>query len=154
MRHEPKFRFLRPCRGLSNELLSKKILSLFHEFERQSRSLGLTVEAIKSHDLIRDPERANVAVERYRLGYTPEPMVRGDIEDGRLVRLDMCEYKYGFMRLHAIYQTDTPRARRPLRLIARFEAQPAATAEAVTQSSYPVHDTRPAERSVTYARHG
>src|SRR5260221_10966480 len=30
-----------------------------------------------------------------------EPMVREDIEAGRLVRLDMREYKDGFMRLHA-----------------------------------------------------
>ena len=41
-------------------------------------------------------------------GYMPAPMVREDVEAGRLVRLDMREYKDGFMRLHAIYRTDTP----------------------------------------------
>ena len=34
--------------------------------------------------------------------------VREDIQAGRLVRLDMHEYKDGIMRLHAIYRTDTP----------------------------------------------
>jgi DNA-binding transcriptional LysR family regulator len=51
-------------------------------------------------------------------GFMPEPMVRKDIETGRLVRLDMREYKDGFMRLHAIYR----RIHRPARgswLIAR-----------------------------------
>jgi DNA-binding transcriptional LysR family regulator len=33
-------------------------------------------------------------------GYMPEPMVREDVEAGRLVRLDMREYKDGFLRLH------------------------------------------------------
>ena len=34
-------------------------------------------------------------------GYMPEPMVREDLEGGRLVQLDMPEYKDGFIRLHA-----------------------------------------------------
>jgi DNA-binding transcriptional LysR family regulator len=44
-------------------------------------------------------------------GYMPEPMVRHDLEGGRLVLLDLPEYKDGFIRLHAIYRTDTPQAR-------------------------------------------
>ena len=81
-------------------------------------------------------------------------MVRGDIEEGRLVRLDMREYKDGFMRLHAIYRTDTPPGPAASWLIARFEAQPAATAEAVTQSSILSTTRDRRKRSVTYARHG
>jgi DNA-binding transcriptional LysR family regulator len=41
-------------------------------------------------------------------GYMPEPMVREDLETGRLVQLDMAEYKDGFLRLYAIHRTDTP----------------------------------------------
>src|SRR5262245_34972714 len=33
-------------------------------------------------------------------GFMPEPMVREDLERGRLVRLDMREYKDGFFQLH------------------------------------------------------
>jgi DNA-binding transcriptional LysR family regulator len=65
-------------------------------------------------------------------GYMPEPMVREDVEAGRLVRLDIREYKDGFMRLHAIYRTDTPPGPAGSWLIARFEAQTAGAAEAVT----------------------
>jgi DNA-binding transcriptional LysR family regulator len=61
-------------------------------------------------------------------GYMPEPMVREDIDDGRLVRLDMPEYKDGFVRLHAIYRTDTPPGPAGAWLIARFVAQTAAAA--------------------------
>jgi DNA-binding transcriptional LysR family regulator len=56
-------------------------------------------------------------------GYMPEPMVREDLERGRLVQLDMREYKDGFLRLHAIYRTDTPPGPAGSWLIARFEAQ-------------------------------
>jgi DNA-binding transcriptional LysR family regulator len=56
-------------------------------------------------------------------GYMPEPMVREDVQAGRLVRLDMREYKDGIMRLHAIYRTDTPPGPAGSWLIARFEAQ-------------------------------
>src|SRR5262249_45820741 len=56
-------------------------------------------------------------------GYMPEPMVREDLEAGRLVRLDMPEYKDGFIRLHAIYRTDTPPGPAGSWLIARFAAQ-------------------------------
>jgi DNA-binding transcriptional LysR family regulator len=41
-------------------------------------------------------------------GYMPEPMVCEDLETGRLVQLDMAEYKEGFLRLYAIHRTDTP----------------------------------------------
>ena len=44
----------------------------------------------------------------------PEAMAREDIESGRLVRIDVPEYKDGFARLHAIYRTDTPPASRIL----------------------------------------
>jgi DNA-binding transcriptional LysR family regulator len=68
-------------------------------------------------------------------GYMPEPMVREDVEIGRLVRLDMREYKDGFMRLHAIYRTDTPPGPAGSWLIARFEAQSAGAADAVSPRS-------------------
>ena len=56
-------------------------------------------------------------------GYMPEPMVRDDLEGGRLVQLDLPEYKDGFIRLHAIYRTDTPPGPAGSWLIARFVAQ-------------------------------
>jgi DNA-binding transcriptional LysR family regulator len=68
-------------------------------------------------------------------GYMPEPMVREDIEKGRLVRLDMPEYKDGFIRLHAIYRTDTPPGPAGSWLIARFVAQAEEVAEARNQRS-------------------
>ena len=68
-------------------------------------------------------------------GYMPEPMVREDLEGGRLVQLDMPEYKDGFIRLHAIYRTDTPPGPAGSWLIARFEAQAAGAAEAANQRS-------------------
>ena len=68
-------------------------------------------------------------------GFMPEPMVREDIEAGRLVRLDMREYKDGFMRLHAIYRTDTPPGPAGSWLIAQFEAQTAGAAEVANQRS-------------------
>jgi DNA-binding transcriptional LysR family regulator len=58
-------------------------------------------------------------------GYMPEPIVRDDLEGGRLVRLDIPEYKDGFIRLHAIYRTDTPPGPAGSWLIARFAAQAA-----------------------------
>src|SRR5215470_13945762 len=56
-------------------------------------------------------------------GYMPEPFVHEDIDRGRLVRLDIPEYKDGFLRLHAIYRTDTPPGPAASWLIARFETQ-------------------------------
>jgi DNA-binding transcriptional LysR family regulator len=70
-------------------------------------------------------------------GYMPEPMVREDIEQGRLVLLDMREYKDGVMRLHAIYRTDTPPGPAGSWLIARFEAQAAGAAAAAHRRSIP-----------------
>ena len=55
-------------------------------------------------------------------GYMPEPMVREDVRAGRLVRLDMREYKDEFLPLHAIYRTDTPPGPAGSWLIARFDA--------------------------------
>jgi DNA-binding transcriptional LysR family regulator len=62
-------------------------------------------------------------------GYMPEPMVREDVEGGRLVQLDMPEWKNGTIRLHAIYRTDTPPGPAGSWLISRFEAQVAGTAD-------------------------
>src|SRR5262245_60092818 len=53
-------------------------------------------------------------------GYMPEPMVREDIEGGRLVALDMPELKRGSLRLYAIYRTDTPPGQAGSWLISRF----------------------------------
>ena len=63
-------------------------------------------------------------------GYMPEPMVREDIEGGRLVPLDMPELKRGSLRLYAIYRTDTPPGQAGSWLISRFEAQAARATEA------------------------
>lgn len=56
-------------------------------------------------------------------GYMPEPFVHEDIDEGRLARLDVPEYKDGFLRLHAIYRTDTPPGPAASWLIDRFETQ-------------------------------
>src|SRR5262249_21994231 len=56
-------------------------------------------------------------------GYMPEPMVRADLQEGRLVQLNLPEYKDGFIRLHAIHRTDTPLGPACSWLIARFVAQ-------------------------------
>ena len=66
-------------------------------------------------------------------GYMPEPMVREDIEGGRLVQLDIRESKDGFVRLYAIYRTDTPPGPAGSWLIARFESQAAGAAQAAHQ---------------------
>ena len=58
-------------------------------------------------------------------GYMPEPMVREEIEGGRLVPLDIPELKRGSLRLYAIYRTDTPPGPAGSWLISRFEAQAA-----------------------------
>ena len=62
-------------------------------------------------------------------GYMPEPMVREDIEGGRLVPLDMPELQRGSLRLYAIYRTDTPPGPAGSWLISRFEAQAARATE-------------------------
>jgi DNA-binding transcriptional LysR family regulator len=66
-------------------------------------------------------------------GYMPEPMVREDIEGGRLVPLDMPELKKGSLRLYAIYRTDTPPGPASSCLISRFEAQAARETESAGQ---------------------
>jgi DNA-binding transcriptional LysR family regulator len=80
-------------------------------------------------------------------GYMPEPMVREDLKGGRLVRLDMREYRDGFMRLHAIYRTDTPPGPAGSWLIARFEAQAAKEAEAADQPTVVSASRHPRKRS-------
>src|SRR5262249_32514677 len=62
-------------------------------------------------------------------GYMPEPMVREDLKEGRLGKLDMREYKDAFLRLHAIYRTDTPPGPAGSWLIDRFVAQAEAASE-------------------------
>ena len=66
-------------------------------------------------------------------GYMPEPMVCEDLETGRLVQLDMAEYKDGFLRLYAIHRTDTPPGPAGSWLIARLRAQANGPAEAVNR---------------------
>jgi DNA-binding transcriptional LysR family regulator len=56
-------------------------------------------------------------------GYMPEPMVREDVDAGRLVQLDMPELRKGSLRLYAIYRTDMPPGAAGSWLISRFEAQ-------------------------------
>jgi DNA-binding transcriptional LysR family regulator len=68
-------------------------------------------------------------------GYMPEPMVRGDVEEGWLVQLDMPELKRGSLRIYAIYRTDTPPGPAGSWLIARFEAQAAGPPDAANQRS-------------------
>ena len=86
-------------------------------------------------------------------GYMPEPMVREDIEAGRLVRLDMREYKDGIMRLHAIYRTDTPPG--PGGLLAHCPVRGSGGGRPKRQSKlHPVHNARSAEKTSKFARHG
>jgi DNA-binding transcriptional LysR family regulator len=70
-------------------------------------------------------------------GNMPEPMVRGDIEAGRLVRLDMPDCEGGPYRLQAIYRTDTPPGPAGSWLINRFEAQAPGPTEATDQNPIP-----------------
>jgi DNA-binding transcriptional LysR family regulator len=56
-------------------------------------------------------------------GYMPEPMVREDVEGGRLVPLDMPEVKRGSLRPYGIYRTGMPPGPAGSWLISRFEAQ-------------------------------
>jgi hypothetical protein len=59
-------------------------------------------------------------------GYMPEPMVREDVKEGRLVHLDMPEVTRGSLRFYAIYRTDAPPGPAGSWLIDRFRAQAAA----------------------------
>jgi DNA-binding transcriptional LysR family regulator len=56
-------------------------------------------------------------------GFMPEPMVREDIERGRLVQLDMPDWRSASIRLDAIHRTDTPPGPAGSWLIDRFEGQ-------------------------------
>ena len=67
-------------------------------------------------------------------GYMPMPMVREDLESGRLVQLDMPDAQGGDYPLDAIYRTDTPPGPAGAFLIARFEGQLAAGGPALPQS--------------------
>ena len=58
-------------------------------------------------------------------GHMPEPLVRDDLEAGRLVRLDLPDCRGGPYRLFAIYRTDTPLGPAASYLVARFQAQAA-----------------------------
>ena len=80
-------------------------------------------------------------------GYMPEPMVRDDLEGGRLVQLDLPEYKDGFIRLHAIYRTDTPPGPAGSWLIARFVAQAEGVAKVANQAASRDRRKRPATTS-------
>jgi DNA-binding transcriptional LysR family regulator len=56
-------------------------------------------------------------------GYMPEPMVRTDIEEKRLIYLDIPECRSAFVELNAIFRTDTPLGPSSSWLIDRFESQ-------------------------------
>jgi DNA-binding transcriptional LysR family regulator len=84
-------------------------------------------------------------------GNMPEPMVREDLEAGRLVRLDMPDCKGGPYRLQAVYRTDTPPGPAGAWLIDRFEAQAAGMPEAADQRSYSSAE-RDLRKSVGHAR--
>jgi len=56
-------------------------------------------------------------------GNMPEPMVREDLEAGRLVRLDMPELVEAHYALHAIHRSDTPPGPATAFLIERFRGQ-------------------------------
>jgi len=71
-------------------------------------------------------------------------MVREDVKKGRLVQLDMREYKDGFLRLHAIYRTDTPPGPAGSWLIDRFVAQADAASEGAQTRPIIMRDRRQA----------
>jgi DNA-binding transcriptional LysR family regulator len=68
-------------------------------------------------------------------GYMPEPMVREDVKEGRLVHLDMPEVTRGSLRFYAIYRTDAPPGPAGSWLIDRFKAQAAAEETAAWRHS-------------------
>jgi DNA-binding transcriptional LysR family regulator len=57
-------------------------------------------------------------------GAMPEPAVRGDIDAGRLVALDLPDWRTVTYELSAIYRTDTPPGPAAKWLIERFASQP------------------------------
>jgi DNA-binding transcriptional LysR family regulator len=56
-------------------------------------------------------------------GAMPEPMVRADIEAGRLIALDLPDWRPGTYTLHVIHRTDTPPGPAARWLIERFASQ-------------------------------
>ncbi|QRN97671.1 LysR family transcriptional regulator [Archangium violaceum] len=56
-------------------------------------------------------------------GNMPIPMVREDLESGRLVHLDMPDFRGGSYGFHAIYRTDSPPGPAASWLISRFQGQ-------------------------------
>jgi len=106
-------------------LTDRSPLTLGHDFEVIATQTWRLADLGSKHMLL---------TEGIGWGNMPEPMVREDLEKGRLVQLNMPDCKGGFYRLHAIYRTDTPPGRAGSWLIARFEAQ-AAGAEAANQRS-------------------
>jgi DNA-binding transcriptional LysR family regulator len=56
-------------------------------------------------------------------GNMPEPMVRDDIESGRLVQLNLPDCKGGPYRLQAVYRTDPPPGPAARFLIDLFQRQ-------------------------------
>jgi DNA-binding transcriptional LysR family regulator len=60
-------------------------------------------------------------------GNMPVPMVQSDLDEGRLVELDMPDCKGGTYTFDAIYRTDSPPGPAGQWLIKRFGAQPFAT---------------------------
>jgi len=56
-------------------------------------------------------------------GSMPEPLVRGDIEAGRLVVLSLPEFRDGTYALHAVYRIDSPPGPAAQQLIERFKSQ-------------------------------
>ena len=79
-------------------------------------------------------------------GYMPEPMVHKDVEQGKLVQLDMPELRSGSLRLYAIYRTDTPPGPAGSWLIARFAAQ------AVTETEGPNQRTTNLQKRIVNKR--
>jgi Transcriptional regulator len=59
-------------------------------------------------------------------GNMPLPMIREDLESGRLVQLDMPDCQGGPYRLQAVYRTDSPPGPAASYLISRFEGQASA----------------------------
>lgn len=53
----------------------------------------------------------------------PEPMIRDDIDSGKLVALQMPDAAPGDYRVHAIYRTDTPPGPAGAWLIEQLRAQ-------------------------------
>jgi hypothetical protein len=57
----------------------------------------------------------------------PEPMVRADLEAGRLKHLELPEWSSGFYAMQAIYRTEAPPGPSAAWLIERFAKQADAT---------------------------